>query len=161
MDDAALDEDDALDFDRDQARALLEGVLEARLGEECDRGRSLVGPHADKISFALSGKDVSSFASQGQQRSVVLACKVAEVNLIRETTGQNPILLLDDVMSELDEHRRAALVSFVENDIQTFITTTNVDYLDSSLMARAQTIHLPFATAGEEPSADGAKGDVR
>lgn len=110
--------------------------------DEIARKRTLIGPQRDEISFCLDNMDSSTFASQGQQRSIVLVWKLAEAQLIEEMTGQLPILLLDDVMSELDEVRRAALVSYLSEDIQTFITTANIDYFEESLLSRANIINV-------------------
>lgn len=134
-------------FGRDDARAALAQALASRRDEERTRRRALVGPHADKIEFFIDGRNASSFASQGQQRSVVLAFKLAEAALIQEILHQKPLLLLDDVMSELDESRRRALVSFIAGDIQTFITTANIDYFDSDLLADARIVTLPRGDA--------------
>lgn len=89
-----------------------------------------MGPHADYVEFFVAGRNAALYGSQGQQRSIVLAFKLAEAALIQEILGQKPVLLLDDVMSELDAGRRNALVSFIEGDIQTFITTANLAYFD-------------------------------
>ena len=128
---------------RDCIKTALAAALEDRYLEERARKRSVVGPHADQMRFFINGRDVSLYASQGQRRSVVLAWKLAEVAVIKESLNQNPILLLDDVMSELDESRREALVSLVEGDIQTFITTTNLDYFDRNLLDKASIVFLP------------------
>ena len=106
------------------------------------RGRALAGPHLDKVSFYIDGLDAQSFASQGQQRSIVLACKLAEAEVIEEMLGQLPILLLDDVMSELDESRREALVGERLKGKQTFITTANIDYFDSEMLESATVVEL-------------------
>ncbi len=135
-------------LDRDAARESLAHALSARLAEERIRKRSLVGPQADRIEFFIGGKPASVYGSQGQQRSVVLAFKLAEVTLIRDILNQQPILLLDDVMSELDEGRRRALVRFVSGDIQTFITTANLAYFDEGLLKAADVVTLP-RTGGE------------
>ena len=128
--------------DRDQVRDALAESL-ARFGaEEARRGRSLVGPHNDKVAFALTGRDASAFASQGQQRSIVLAWKLAEVELVRQSLGTNPVLLLDDVMSELDASRRDMLVNFASEDIQTFITATDLDNFNPALLQRARIVAL-------------------
>ena len=74
----------------------------------------------------------------------MLAFKLAEVSLIQDVLGQQPILLLDDVMSELDEQRRRALVRFVSDDMQTFITTANLAYFDNDLIDRANVVRLPL-----------------
>ncbi|NHM16408.1 DNA replication and repair protein RecF [Eggerthellaceae bacterium zg-887] len=128
--------------DRDEAKARFEKALERRLPEELRRGRSLVGPHADRVELFVAGLAVEDFASQGQQRSVVLAWKLAEVALVQEILHQQPILLLDDVMSELDAARRRALIDFLADDIQTFVTTTNLSYFDDDLLARARVVDL-------------------
>ncbi len=127
---------------RDEAKARFEEALARRLPEELRRGRSLVGPHADRVELFVAGLAVEDFASQGQQRSVVLAWKLAEVALVQEILHQQPILLLDDVMSELDAARRRALIDFLADDIQTFVTTTNLAYFDADLLARARVVDL-------------------
>ena len=114
-------------FTRDEARATVSAALEARAAEERRRARALVGPHADGITFLLDGKNASLYASQGQQRSIVLAYKLAEAAVIEEILDQKPVLLLDDVMSELDGRRREALVEAMERGSQTFITTAYLD----------------------------------
>ncbi len=128
--------------DRDQVRDLLFENLQRYGALEAQRHRSLVGPHNDKISFALARRDASAFASQGQQRSIVLAWKLAEVELVRQTLGTNPVLLLDDVLSELDATRREALVRFADDDIQTFITATDLDGFNPALLDRACVVAL-------------------
>ena len=112
------------------------------LAAEQRRGRALAGPHLDKVSFYIDGLDAQSFASQGQQRSVVLACKLAEAEAVEEILGQLPVLLLDDVMSELDASRREALVQELLSGKQTFITTANIDYFDKDMLQKANVIEL-------------------
>ena len=129
---------------RDTAREEFAAALAARGAEERARHRCLVGPHADRIEFFVQGRPIGVFGSQGQQRSVVLAFKLAEVSLIQSILGQKPILLLDDVMSELDEQRRRALVKFVSGDIQTFITTANLAYFDEDVLSAARVVRLPM-----------------
>lgn len=84
------------------------------------------GPHRDDLSFMVNGMDVKKYGSQGQQRTVALSLKLAEISLVKKIINDNPILLLDDVMSELDSTRRDALLSYI-NDIQTIITCTGYD----------------------------------
>lgn len=85
-----------------------------------------VGPHRDDITFLVNGMDVRKFGSQGQQRTVALSLKLAEIELVKKIIKDNPILLLDDVMSELDATRRDALLSSIQ-DIQTVISCTGYD----------------------------------
>ena len=119
---------------RDQLRDLMLRRMEESRDDDLRRGQTLVGPHRDDISFEIEGRDARAFGSQGQQRTVALAWKMAEVRLCEDLLGERPLLLLDDVMSELDENRRACVTKFVEGGIQTVITTTNLGYFDDSLL---------------------------
>ena len=87
-----------------------------------------VGPHRDDIEFYINGMN-AHFGSQGQHRSLVLSIKLAEIELMKEVTREYPILLLDDVMSELDNQRQVKLLETISDKIQTFITTTSLDHL--------------------------------
>lgn len=129
-------------FDRAFARTALSAALKKNAEKERIRHKSLIGPHADRIEFYINGKNATIFGSQGQKRSIVLAFKLAEVSLIQDILHQKPVLLLDDVMSELDALRSRALLSFIMGDIQTFITTTTLSYFDNDLLSRACIIHL-------------------
>lgn len=124
------------------ARARIASALDERAGEELRRGITLVGPHRDEIAFTIDGRDARTFASQGQQRSLVLAWKIAEVEVTREILGRPPLLLLDDVMSELDETRRQAFLGLVGGGVQTVITTTNLGYFDDSALERAKVVKV-------------------
>ncbi|MBQ7515051.1 MAG: DNA replication/repair protein RecF [Schwartzia sp.] len=93
------------------------------------RGATGVGPHRDDLALLVNGIDLRVYGSQGQQRTGALALKLAELSFLREETGEYPILLLDDVMSELDAGRREELLSFIRRQkIQTFITATEETY---------------------------------
>ncbi|MBQ0026374.1 MAG: DNA replication/repair protein RecF [Lachnospiraceae bacterium] len=87
---------------------------------------SLIGPHRDDMQFLINGIDVRKFGSQGQQRTAALSLKLAEIELVKKKTGQLPILLLDDVLSELDEGRQKRLLDSISG-IQTVITCTGLD----------------------------------
>ena len=100
--------------------------LENSLEREIILGESTVGPHRDDIEFKINGFDVKNFASQGQQKTVVLVQKIAELELLKEEKGEYPVLLLDDIMSELDEKRREFVTSKIKNT-QIFITCTEKD----------------------------------
>lgn len=128
------------DLERDELRDLFLDRFEELREEELRRGVTLVGPQRDDVVFAIDGRDARSFGSQGQQRSVVLAWKMAEVAIAREVLGEQPLLLLDDVMSELDERRRAAMTRFVEGGIQTVVTTTNLAYFPDELLSGAEVV---------------------
>lgn len=136
-----------MSLSRDRVRETLQEALEEYRSLEQMRRRALVGPHSDSVSIFLDGRDAAAFASQGQQRSIVLAWKLAEVECVRQSMGVNPLLLLDDVMSELDSSRRDTLVRFVTEETQTVITATDLSAFNQQLLERADVIHLPL----EEP----------
>ena len=116
-------------------------ALERRLVETTEKeiwnGSTLVGPHRDDISFELAGRDLAAFASRGQQRTAILAFKLAELDLLTALDGRPPLLLLDDVFSELDPERRSHLVRRIADLPQAFVTTTTLDDLDPGLRAIA------------------------
>ncbi len=107
------------------SRGYEEQLREARR-EELRRGTSLVGPHRDDAEFAIGGVDLAAYGSRGQQRLAVVALKLAEADLMREQAGDVPVLLLDDVLSELDERHRGLLVEAVgQVGSQVFVTATD------------------------------------
>lgn len=112
--------------------------------QEIQRGTSLIGPHKDEIAFFINKKNSRLFASQGQQRTIVLTLKLAAIKLTNEILDNKPILLLDDVMSELDESHREALTSFIDNSTQTIITTTNLDYFSPQTIENATIVRVPI-----------------
>lgn len=113
-------------------------VLEAGRARDLARGLSQWGPHRDDLELTLQGHAAKSFASQGQQRTAVLALKLAELELATRTAGEAPVLLLDDVMAELDEGRQAALLEAVGPTGQSFVTTTHLGDFKSSWLAEAE-----------------------
>jgi DNA replication and repair protein RecF len=109
----------------DAVAAAFATQLRLRGEAELARRTSLVGPHRDDLEFRLGGRPLAAFGSQGQQRTAVLALKVAEYGTLEARSGEAPILLLDDVLSELDAQRRRAFLHGVATVQQAFITTTS------------------------------------
>lgn len=107
----------------------LAAQLLERRAEEARRRLTLCGPHRDDFTSALDGLPAGTFASEGQQRTVALALKLAQATLLREARAQAPILLLDDIFGELDPHRRNALLAALPTDSQKLITTTHLSWL--------------------------------
>jgi DNA replication and repair protein RecF len=116
-------------------------ALARRLAETAEKelwnGTTLIGPHRDDLAFVMDGRDLAAFASRGQQRTAILALKLAELDLVTAHDGRPPVLLLDDVFSELDPGRRAHLVRRIADLPQAFVTTTTLDDLDPALRAIA------------------------
>ncbi len=111
------------------------GQLETQRRQEYRRGVSLVGPHRDDLGFALGKIDLGTYGSRGQQRLAILALKLAEIDLIRDESGETPILLLDDAASELDPAHRRFVTETVERDqIQTFLTATDLGNYPAGLL---------------------------
>ncbi|MBD5834970.1 DNA replication/repair protein RecF [Lactobacillus delbrueckii] len=110
--------------------------------DELRRATTQLGPHRDDLEFQLDGKNAHLFASQGQQRTIALSLKLAEIQLIKELTGEEPILLLDDVMSELDQNRQAALLNFIHGQTQTFITTTDLDGISQEIVKQPRIFYI-------------------
>lgn len=113
--------------------------LRRSLHREIEMGFTLYGPHRDDLEIQIGGKDIKTYGSQGQHRSAVLALKLAQADMIFEDTGEYPVLLLDDIMSELDAGRRAYLLEKIKNK-QVIITGTDVD--DLSKETNANLIHV-------------------
>ena len=113
-------------YDKDVETENFEKQLKEKRETDMRYQSTSVGPHRDDIIFMINDKDVKKYGSQGQQRTVALSLKLAEIELVKKIIGNNPILLLDDVMSELDSKRRDALLSSIK-DIQTIITCTGYD----------------------------------
>lgn len=108
--------------------------LQEKRNIEIKKGITIIGPHRDDLTFYLNNKELKKFGSQGQQRTAVLALKLAELKLFFLENNDYPILLLDDVMSELDDLRRRYLIKLIkENNIQTFITGANLELLELNL----------------------------
>ena len=115
--------------------ALRESLAEVR-SREIAQGFSVRGPHRDDFQLLLDGMDVGLYASRGQARTAVLALKLAEAEYLRDVRKQQPILLLDDVLSELDAPRRRLVLERVSNYSQVFITTADVDVIEPEYLAR-------------------------
>lgn len=100
-------------------------TLNKNLKQDIFRRSTTSGPHKDDLKICVDGVDIRHYGSQGQQRTAALSLKLAEIKLIKEETGVNPILLLDDVLSELDEERQSYLINTLD-EVQLFITTTEI-----------------------------------
>ncbi|WP_413476156.1 DNA replication/repair protein RecF [Latilactobacillus fuchuensis] len=117
-------------------------LYEQQQGREIEQGTSLVGPHRDDVQFIVNDKDMQSFGSQGQQRTTALSVKLAEIDLMKEQTGEYPVLLLDDVLSELDDLRQTHLLKTFQNKVQTFLTTTSLENVKKDIIATPKVFNV-------------------
>ncbi len=125
-------------FDASEIRNRLKALLESRLDAEIKRGLSLTGPHRDNYVFSMNKDgtlfDMRTFASQGEHKTFVVSLKLSEFGYIKEnlqhTNIGDPVLLLDDVFSELDKSRIAKISQLITGFNQVFITTTDIDHLE-------------------------------
>ena len=131
------------------ARYLMK-LMKERRWLELRRKQSLVGPHRDNLIFKLNGADAASFASQGQQRSIVLSLKLAELRRIQDEINEPPILLLDDVLAELDEKRAQLLLSAVGDQMQTIMSTTHLSGINSSWLQDAKVMTVRAGSLTED-----------
>ncbi len=120
--------------------------IQQRAIAEMHQGTTLVGPHRDEIELTINQTPARQYGSQGQQRTLVLALKLAELQLIEEVVKEPPLLLLDDVLAELDLSRQNQLLDAIQDRFQTLITTTHLGSFDSQWLKSSQIL---FVKAGE------------
>ena len=119
--------------DEDEVRSIVQSELVSKSLEEKRTGSTLVGPHRDEFALKINGLDLRTYASQGQHKTFLVALKIGEFFYLKERCQETPVMLLDDVFSELDEHRGRRLLDFVGDLSQAFITTTNPHYFDDAM----------------------------
>ncbi|MBH8555392.1 DNA replication/repair protein RecF [Nostocaceae cyanobacterium CENA357] len=120
--------------------------IQQRSVAELYRGTTLVGPHRDEVELTINQTPARQYGSQGQQRTLVLALKLAELQLIEEVVKEPPLLLLDDVLAELDPSRQNQLLDAIQDRFQTLITTTHLNSFDSQWLNSSQVL---LVNAGE------------
>ncbi len=114
-------------------------------------GSSLVGPHRDEVELSINGTPARLYGSQGQQRTLVLALKLAELDLIEQVIGDPPLLLLDDVLAELDPHRQDQLLDAIQNRVQTLVTTTHLGSFAGRWLESAQVMRVQQGSISIQP----------
>ena len=133
-----------------QAQFLAE--IRAKASAEQALGTSLVGPHRDEVELGIDGLAARAYGSQGQQRTLVLALKLAELELIEQVKGDPPLLLLDDVLAELDLHRQNQLLEAVQERVQTLVTTTHLGSFDAAWLKGAQILQVHQGQISPSPA---------
>ena len=121
---------------------LFKDKLKSNLSREIQYKMTFIGPNRDDFYFDLNGKNLSLYGSQGQIRSAVLALKLAEVKLFTDVLSDTPILLLDDIFSELDIDKRNKVIKYLDNDIQTIVTTTDIENIDKNVRNKANVYRI-------------------
>ncbi len=122
-------------------KAFLEKIQTRAIAEQ-HQGTTLVGPHRDEVEFTINQTPARQYGSQGQQRTLVLALKLAELKLIEDVIGEPPLLLLDDVLAELDLNRQNQLLDAIQDRFQTLITTTHLGSFDAQWINSAQILEV-------------------
>ena len=124
-------------------------VMMKKSFDDIMRGSTKIGPHQDDLEFYINDLDAKMYASQGQQRSIVLSLKLAEINYLKSKTGTYPVLLLDDVLSELDKNRQLKLLDAINENVQTFITTPSISDIKEDLLKKAKVFKIEDGNISE------------
>ncbi len=130
------------DVDSDRIGLELREQSKLLLSDEIKMGKNLLGPSFDDFEFYIDDMNIKKYGSQGQQRMAVLAIKLSEIEIFKNYLNTSPILLLDDVFSELDSVRKNNLLKYVDSSVQTIITSTDLDNIDSSIVERAKLFNI-------------------
>ena len=128
--------------DLDVIKEVFRNHLALSLDREVAQGVTVVGPHRDDLQFLVDARDMGLYGSRGQQRTIAAALKLAEANFMLRKTGENPVLLLDDILSELDALRRQQVMEAALSNQQTILTTTDLDRVDPGFLSRATVLKV-------------------
>ncbi len=125
-------------YEIEEIQQAFKDSLEERRTEEMRRCQAYIGPHRDDIIFHINNLEATKYASQGQQRTIVLALKLSELDMITDKTGEEPILLLDDVLAELDDIRQNYLLKSINSNTQTIITSVDTILFEDEFLKDVQ-----------------------
>ena len=134
----------------EEIQSQLKTLLEKSQTREQMLGTTLVGPQRDDLQFLVNDQNVQKFGSQGQQRTTALSVKLAEIELMKAQTGEYPLLLLDDVLSELDDNRQTHLLTAIQDKVQTFLTTTSLDGVAKQLIQDPSIFRISHGQVSKE-----------
>ncbi len=124
-------------FERDHLREVLRKKYNSSLNKEIEQGMTLYGPHRDDLEFYLNDDDIKVFGSQGQQKVAIIATKLSEITIFKNITNSYPILLLDDIFSELDVKTRNKLIKYINDNLQVIITSNDTKGISKKLLEKA------------------------
>ena len=142
------------EFNKEYIKERLTIKFQSLFGAEQRSGTTLVGPHRDDLEFYLNDRDLRVYGSQGQQRLAVLAIKLAEISIFHQYSGSMPILLLDDVFSELDDIKKNNLLKYINQNVQTIITTTDLKNIDLEILNHSKVIQIDDGHVIKEEEVD-------
>lgn len=131
-----------LEYDDIKIKEILLNKWKKNLNKEMMQGMTLTGLHRDDLIFSINGNDAKVFASQGQQRLIVIAYKICELLIFNKIKGEYPVLLLDDVFSEIDIKKRNNIIKYLKNDMQVVITTTDINDISLDLVKLAKVFKI-------------------
>lgn len=138
------------DFEIDNLKLILKEKFDNNLEKERKLKSTILGPHRDDIEFYIDKLNLKNYGSQGQQRVAILSLKLSEIEIFKNYKKETPILLLDDVFSELDEIKKNNLLNYLKNNIQTIITTTDLNNINEKLIEKAKIIKIDNGKIIEE-----------
>lgn len=126
------------DFSKETIKINLEKKYNVNLNKEIENGMTLYGPHRDDIHFILDNDDIKIYGSQGQQKVAIIALKLSEIDIFKEMTETYPIILLDDIFSELDIKTRNKLINYIDGDMQVVITSNDTRGINKKFLDNAK-----------------------
>ena len=129
-------------YETEYLRDKLKEIFDESLEIDIKNKTTNIGPHRDDLEFLIDKTNLRTYGSQGQQRIAVIALKLSEIEIFKQYKNENPILLLDDVFSELDDIKKNNLLKYISNDIQTIITTTDLNNIDQSIIKQANILKI-------------------
>ena len=144
-------------FDTDYLKEKLENKYKSSLNKEIENGMTLYGPHRDELRFLIKDDDIKLYGSQGQQKVAIIAMKLSEISIFKDITGTYPIVLLDDVFSELDIKTRNKLIKYLHDELQVIITTNDTKGLNKKFIDSAKIFNVVKGKIIEKESDDNGK----
>ena len=141
---------DFKEFNEVEIKEQLKEKFQQEIMSEIKVGSTLYGPHRDDFEFYLNNSNLKSYGSQGQQRLAIISIKLAEIEIFKNYSKTSPILLLDDVFSELDDEKKNNLLKYINDDIQTIITTTDLENIDDKIIKSAKIFKIEAGMVVEE-----------
>jgi DNA replication and repair protein RecF len=129
-------------FDSCDLKKILKENIEKNIDQEIKLGMSLFGPHRDDFEFLLNNSNLKKYGSQGQQKLSVLVLKLSEIQIFENKIGEKPILLLDDVFSEFDKHKKNNILKYIDKNIQTIITTTDLNNIKKNIVNESKVFYI-------------------